>query len=440
MRTSMHVSSAEKEEMQTVYVTQIFDHDETPQQNNNIRHFKGQHRIEAPMLDSVVIGCGGVGSFALRALSKRAANVLGLEQFAHAHHRGSSHGGSRIYRKAYFEHSNYVPWIQFSEQGFRDLGAYLLENCGTLIIEEHDGPLIPSCQHSAKDHGIDVELLSNGELRERYPQFQLHSNHTVGLLEPGGGFVRPERAMKAALMDAETHGAKIWEYTTVKSLKEYDTHVDIILEREGGEQMVQTKSVIVSAGAWTSALIPSWKAHLTPTRQLQGWMNVESTPDPSLYNPNNMPTWYMSTPGSKLPLYGIPVDPNSEMFPNSIKVGIHLRPQVVTDPTFNPQTTTEIELAELYEASSTALRDDNSLLTFASTMPCLYTMTPDSHFMMGRASKRIVCTAGLSGHGFKMTPALGEFLVDTVLGGNNGGGEHWKADFCSPSRFGSISQ
>jgi sarcosine oxidase len=195
---------------------------------------------------------------------------------------------------------------------------------------------------------------------------------------------------------------------------------------------VQTKSVIVSAGAWTSALIPTWKAHLAPTRQLQGWMNVESTPDPSLYNPTNMPTWYMSTPASKLPLYGIPADPNSETTPHSIKLGIHLRPQVVTDPTSNPQTTTEDELAELYQASSTALRDTS--LTFASAMPCLYTMTPDSHFMIGRASPRIVCAAGLSGHGFKMTPALGEFLVDSVLGEN--GGEHWKADFCSPSRFG----
>jgi len=385
------------------------------------------------MLDAVVIGCGGVGSFALRAASQRVTAVLGVEQYAHTHNRGSSHGGSRIYRKAYFEHSNYVPWIQYSERVFKELGGAdndLLDNCGTLIMEERNGPVIRSCLKSARDHGIDVEVLPNETLRERYPQFKLYSNDTMGLLEPGGGFVRPERAMRAALEEAKRNGATIWENTTVKALNECDSHVELVLDREGDEELVQSKSVIVTAGAWTSTLIPSWKPHLKVTRQLQGWIRVSSTPNPSLYQPVNMPTWYMSTPASSLPLYGIPADPKSDN-PHWMKLGLHLRPEILLDPRQNPSTLTGEELVELDHASSTAL---HSTLTFASVVPCLYTMTPDHHFLLGRASQRIVCAAGLSGHGFKMTPALGQMLVDMVFLGNEAE-QKWKVDFCSPGRF-----
>ena len=403
------------------------------------------------MLDSVVLGCGGVGSFALRALSQRTSAILGVEQFSHNHNRGSSNGGSRIYRKAYFEHSNYVPWIQYSERVFRELtpsGTSLVENCGTLLMEERDGPILSSGLQSARDHDIPVQLLSNQELRYLYPQFRLYSNNTVGLLEPGGGFIRPERAMTAALEDAKLNGATVWDHTTVTSVNEYDTHVELVLDRQGQEEMIPTKSLIITAGAWTSRWIPSWMPHLTVTRQLQGWINVNvnvndsinvndnhkaaSTLTPSLYHPAAMPTWYMSTPESQLPLYGIPADPWSDN-PHWMKIGIHLRPNVISDPCQSSRILTDGERAELVQAS--ALTMSAHPLAFAATAPCLYTMTPDHHFLLGHSSPRIVSAAGLSGHGFKMTPALGAILVDMALDDGTAVKE-WNTDFCSPRRFG----
>ena len=392
------------------------------------------------MLDSVVLGCGGVGSFALRALSQRTNAILGVEQFSHNHKRGSSHGGSRIYRKAYFEHPNYVPWIQYSEQVFRELAPSLVENCGTLLMEELDGPIISSGLQSARIHDIPVQLLSNQELRHHYPQFRLHSNNTVGLLEPGGGFVRPERAMTAALADAQQNGATVWDHTTVTSVNEFDTHVELVLDRQGQEEMVVTKSLIITAGAWTSRWIPSWRPHLTVTRQLQGWINVNatinvdavSTLTPSLYYPAAMPTWYMSTPESPLPLYGIPADPLSDN-PHWMKLGIHLRPNVMLNPSQLPQILTDGELAELDQALALTL--STPPLEFTSSAPCLYTMTPDHHFILGHASPRIVGAAGLSGHGFKMAPALGAILVNMALDDKEAITK-WNAEFCSPRRFG----
>ena len=50
---------------------------------------------------------------------------------------------------------------------------------------------------------------------------------------------------------------------------------------------------------------------------------------------------------------------------------------------------------------------------------CMYTLTPDEHFIVDRhpADPRIVFAAGLSGHGFKFTCVLGQALADLALDG-----------------------
>ena len=61
--------------------------------------------------DVIVLGIGGMGSATLFELARRGRRVLGLEQFALGHDQGSSHGHTRIIRKAYYEHPDYVPLV-----------------------------------------------------------------------------------------------------------------------------------------------------------------------------------------------------------------------------------------------------------------------------------------------------------------------------------------
>ena len=62
--------------------------------------------------DVVVVGLGAMGSAALHHLAVRGSRVLGIEQFAIGHDRGSSHGLTRIIRLGYFEHPSYVPLVR----------------------------------------------------------------------------------------------------------------------------------------------------------------------------------------------------------------------------------------------------------------------------------------------------------------------------------------
>src|SRR5438270_11130963 len=93
--------------------------------------------------DAIVIGLGALGSAAAYHLARRGQRVLGLEQFAPGHTRGSSHGESRIIRMAYFEHPDYVALLRRAyslwEALQQDAEAELLRITGGLFVGPQAG-------------------------------------------------------------------------------------------------------------------------------------------------------------------------------------------------------------------------------------------------------------------------------------------------------------
>jgi sarcosine oxidase len=140
-------------------------------------------------------------------------------------------------------------------------------------------------------------------------------------------------------------------------------------------------------------------------------------------------------PELSLPIYTLPSDGSAESkYSSCVKLGIHARNDPV-DPNRNPSSVTQEEHDEMQHAIRAAFNAEISSQPLTETKPCVYTMTPDDHFMIGvpKEYTRVCAVAGLSGHGFKMTPALGQMLADFALGK---GLASWNAEFCSPSRFG----
>ena len=52
---------------------------------------------------------------------------------------------------------------------------------------------------------------------------------------------------------------------------------------------------------------------------------------------------------------------------------------------------------------------------------CLYTVTPDRHFIIDRHPEhpQVSYAAGFSGHGFKFGPTIGEVLADLAIEGSS---------------------
>ena len=91
--------------------------------------------------DVIVIGTGAVGSAALRAAAEAGARVLGIEQFTPANLRGSSHGHSRIFRHAYFEHATSFLFSRLKSPGgafSSEIGARTIKSYVIAIREDVD--------------------------------------------------------------------------------------------------------------------------------------------------------------------------------------------------------------------------------------------------------------------------------------------------------------
>lgn len=378
--------------------------------------------------DLIVIGAGAVGSAALRAASEAGARVLGLERFTPAHRRGSSHGLSRIYRHAYFEHPDYVPLLRHSSARFASLehesGTSLLHRCGMLVMGPHDSMVVLGSLQSAVRWQLDVDALDARSVRERFPWFDV-TGDTIGAFEADAGLVRPEATVHASLQVACARGAQLRTDVRVRQVTENEHGVSVVTD--GGTE--RAAAVIIAAGPWAAQLLPELAPLLTVTRQVQAWMAPSGDT-----NAASMPCWLLDRGPGRHAIYGLAPDPLAANDPTSParhpKVALH-GSDVVADPDAGaaPVMDADIErLREPYRALAPALAGE---LVEAAT--CLYTMSPDEHFLVGtrRGCTRTHFAAGLSGHGFKLSPALGDALADLALLGRT----DLPVGFLAPDRF-----
>ena len=145
--------------------------------------------------DVIVVGLGGMGAASADALAGRGLRVLALDQFGVGHTRGASHGRSRIVRQAYFESPDYIPLLRRAYalwDGFPDEVG--IRRVGCLMLGPDDSRLVTGATRSAEVWQIPIELLTAGEVRDRFPQF-VPGPADVAVFEPDAGFVRPEESV-----------------------------------------------------------------------------------------------------------------------------------------------------------------------------------------------------------------------------------------------------
>ena len=75
--------------------------------------------------------------------------------------------------------------------------------------------------------------------------------------------------------------------------------------------------------------------------------------------------------------------------------------------------------------------------TFLRAKTCLYSNTPDEHFVIARhpAHEAVTVACGFSGHGFKFVPVVGEILADLAGTGTT----RHPIELFDPRRFSEVS-
>lgn len=362
-----------------------------------------------------------MGSATLYQLARRGARVLGIDRFNPPHDRGSSHGWTRITRLAVGEGREYVPWVRRSHQIWRDieatLGIELLVQCGGLVMGPTRGgselhgqsDFVGRTIDVARQFGIAHELLDASAIGRRFPQFMLRGDEH-GYFEAESGFLRPENCIAAQLELARQSGAQIVTGQAVTGFAEDGDGVAVI----SAGTTYRAARAVLSAGAWTPALAGGRFAQaLVVRRQTLHWFR---THDPASFTPGRFPIFIWSHgPASSQAFYGIPLADTQD----GVKVGTQQH-EVDASPDCVNREVSELESAAMHAAHVHGrLRGVTAQRSHAAA--CLYTVAPDSRFIIDRhpAVEQAIIVSACSGHGFKHSAALGEALAEWALDGRS---------------------
>lgn len=373
--------------------------------------------------DVIVAGLGGMGSAAAYQLAGRGQRVLGLEKFAPAHDRGSSHGRSRIIRQAYFEGAEYVPLLlrayELWERLEEETGQELMTLTGGLIIGREDGELVSGSVQSAEEHDLPYELLDAAEIRRRFPAYA-PGPETVALYEEKAGFVRPEETVKAHLDRADSLGADLRFGEPVLSWEASESGVRV----ETPVGSYEAERLVISPGAWAPQLLADLDLPLEVIRQVMFW--YEPTSGLESFLPDRFPIFIWEPDDGNM-FYGFPAQDDDR----GVKAAFFRAGGVPTTPETIEREVHEEEIDLLRDYLAEHIPDLAGRCLDARA--CMYTNTPDEHFVISLHPDhpQVAIAAGFSGHGYKFCSVVGEILADLATEGST----RHPIDLFSPARL-----
>ncbi|WP_250005850.1 N-methyl-L-tryptophan oxidase [Actinoplanes sp. M2I2] len=359
--------------------------------------------------DVIVVGLGGMGSAAAQQLAARGQRVLGLEKYGPAHDRGASHGGSRVTRQSYFEGPEYVPLLlrayELFDQLATDSGRDVITLTGGLMIGRPESRTVAGSRASAEQWGLEHEILDAGEVRRRFPTFAPEPGE-IALFEAKAGFVRPEATVAANLQLAAGHGADLRFHEPMTSWEPAGDGVRVTTGR--GEYTAG--QLVIAPGPWAPGLLADLGVEFRIERQVQYWYQPRGGVEP--FRPDRHPIYiWEDAEGGQI--YGFPAIDGPG---GGAKIAFFRRGTPTTPDTLDTEVH-EDEVAEMAAYCGRRLPDLPG--RFLRGEPCMYSTTPDEHFVIARhpAHESVTVACGFSGHGFKFVTVVGEILADLATCG-----------------------
>jgi sarcosine oxidase len=314
---------------------------------------------------------------------------------------GSSHGLTRIIRLAYYEHPSYVPLLRRAYELWRELerrvGQQLLHITGSLDAGPAGSDCFEGSRRSAELHALPHQVLAGSEVNQRFPAYHLPDDHGA-VLQPDGGFLLSEQAIVAHVVAAQALGAEVHARERVLEWQPIPEGVRIRTDRA----RYQAGSLVVTAGAWAAVMLPELERLAVPERQVLAWLQPT---EPALFATGRFPVFNLQVEEGRY--YGFPI----HAVPG-FKFGRYHH--------LEEQTTAESVDRECHPRDEAILRDFAARYFPAGNGPtmalraCLFTNTPDEHFIIDLHPRypQITLAAGFSGHGYKFCSVVGEILAD----------------------------
>ena len=173
--------------------------------------------------------------------------------------------------------------------------------------------------------------------------------------------------------------------------------------------------VVIAGGPWMARFLPPSYAHLFKVyRQVMYWFEIREKSRPT-FAPEAFPIFiWICTKGGEFGFYGFPT-----LEGKTIKIATE-QFTATTDPDHVQHLVSSEEKQSMYKGYvQTRLPGISDRCGAAAS--CLYTVTPDSKFVIDvyPDNDRIMIASPCSGHGFKHSAAIGEALAERVIDGKS---------------------
>ncbi|MDN3029497.1 FAD-dependent oxidoreductase [Streptomyces sp. S.PB5] len=344
-----------------------------------------------------VVGAGLMGAATAWQLARRGHEVTLIEAYDIGHKRGSSHGSSRIFRRAYAE-KLYVELTGQAYEEWRELehdsSTPLLRTTGGVDFGAGRDP-----EGLARVLGgarVPHEVLSAQEASERWPYIRFDG---PVLYHPGAGVIDADQTVAACVRRAVEHGADAWIGVRVTG---FELGEKALLRTDDGRELT-ADTVVIAAGAWLPELgLPLLLQQLKVTQQQVFHFRQR---DPSVVWPT------VVFQDQTMQTYGLPSGSDGGPLP-AVKVAEHDRgtPTKASTRTGVVDPSSRTRVGDFVRDRLPGL--DPAPVAEAT---CLYTTAPNDDFVLDRIGPLVVVSA-CSGQGAKFTPLIGAMAADLATG------------------------
>ena len=339
-------------------------------------------------------------------LRRAGAAVTLVDAWGPGNGRASSGGETRVLRGTYGDRAIYTRmaaramrlWSEYDAAARRQ---FFVRN-GALWMFSGDDAFGRASVEPMQAEGLPVEWLEVAEARARWPHIGLDGVTHV-LWEPRAGFAYARRACEHVVETLVAEGGRYIVGRVAVVAATGGTLPSISLDN--GDALHADRFVF-ACGPWLGSLLPDVVgSRVRPSRQESFYFG---TPAGDMrWLPPHMPVWLDR--GAHF-VYGVPGNAHRGFKVADDTYG------ATFDPTNGDRSHTPEALAE----ARAFLRVRFPSLADAPLLGaevCQYELTSDAHFLIDRhpGAPNAVIVGGGSGHGFKMGPAIGEYVARIVL-------------------------
>ena len=338
----------------------------------------------------VVAGAGAVGGWTALQLQQLGARVTLVDAFGAGNTRSSSGGETRVIRAIYGPDRIYVEMVKRAYELWEALPESVYVETGALWMMHGDDGYVRSSVPILHDVGFVVDQIPVDDAAKRWPQINFHGVSSVWF-EPRAGAVSARRAC-GVVRDLFVKNGGTFRIEAIEP-------EELI---ESGEADVY----VFACGPWLGKLFPDVIGdRISPTRQEVYYFGTPRGSD--RFSAPHFPIWMDF--GERI-VYGIP-----DIHARGFKVADDTRGEAI-DPTAANRTPSAGGIARARDLLAQRFPELKDAPLIAAEV-CQYENSPDGNLILDRhpGAKNVWIAGGGSGHGFKLSPAVGELLAQAIV-------------------------